>query len=185
MSPRCGSSWFAGRALVSHVTQAGARQGQQRKLEFLGGHLEIGERPLHALIRELAEEEGSGTLSALVAAAGPEPRRIDVVGTPHHLFELEISDAEASGTTPDPKESHAFELVLERDLKTRLLDDELTPRTRQILSSLFADEVASSYEAQRDRVLRDPTCWDPGVDLAIAADELRERPVAAGDTDGG
>ena len=112
---------------------------KHNKLEFLGGHLQAGDSPADALVRELGEEEKTGTLVRLVEAAAPRPASLDVKGMPHFLFEIEISEAETAQVEPDPRESCGFELVLEHDLEAGTLQQQLTPRTRQILKALLTE----------------------------------------------
>ena len=103
------------------------------KLELLGGRLDGNESPFEALLRELCEEEQTGALAEIAEFRKPgfDARTVD--RAPHHLFELTITDQQYSPLEPDPNESLGFELVLEKDLASGRIDDELTYRTREIL----------------------------------------------------
>ena len=106
------------------------------RLELPGGHVDPGESPREAMIRELREEETTGRLAAL-AEAEPLPvvtRRVDVAL--HHLFRLEIDPVVAAALRADPGESQGFVRVPARELDARALDEQLTFRTRGILDAL-------------------------------------------------
>ena len=105
------------------------------KLEMLGGHLELGESPRAALLRELAEEESSGLLARLVERARPGFRSQVADGALHHLFEVAIDASEADSLQHDREESLGFELVPTDELEAGKLDQRLTPRTRRILKA--------------------------------------------------
>lgn len=105
------------------------------KLEMLGGHLEEGESPRTALLRELSEEEASGELARLVEAADPPFRSQAADGAPHHLFEVTLEAAAADAFRHDPDESLGFEFVRTEELEAGVMDDRLTPRTRKILGA--------------------------------------------------
>jgi hypothetical protein len=106
------------------------------RLEFLGGHIDNAEDPLEGLIRELAEEEKTGTLAKRARAVAPDPKSMDVAGAHQYLFELEIDEAEYAHLVPDPEESLGFELVTNSALHSKELRSRLTSRTRQIVEAL-------------------------------------------------
>jgi hypothetical protein len=103
------------------------------KLEFLGGHLDPGELPFEALVRELGEEELSGTLAARARDLRPSPFVSDVPGVPHHLFEMAIDAADIDALVFDPEESLGLVLVPLDELLAGHWNDRVTPRTRAIL----------------------------------------------------
>lgn len=105
------------------------------KLELLGGG--IGEDdPLEGLARELKEEEKSGLLARELLANRPEPRRIEVGGTEHYVFELAIPLDDYLDLRPDHKESLGFKLVPQTLLTDPHFQARLTDKTRAILSQL-------------------------------------------------
>ena len=113
-------------------------EGKRRhgKLELLGGHVEEGEGPLDGLVRELAEEENSGTLSERVRVLAPKATNLHVAGAQHYVFDLEIDQDECEKLEPNPRESLGFELVAESKLRSRDFRSRLTSRTRKILDAL-------------------------------------------------
>ena len=117
-------------ALMSRKRAEG--KSKHGKLEMLGGHLEAGESPLQALLRELREEETSGTLARLVERARPTPREAVVVDTLHHLFEIELPAAACSDLQHDPTESLGFVRVPLAELADPRRGPELTWRTERI-----------------------------------------------------
>ncbi len=106
-----------------------------KKLEMLGGHLDDGEAPPEALVRELKEEESTGALAKLAKKRNPSFGTMTVDGAEHHLFELTIFWDEFSRLEADEKESLGFELVPVEALDARELDGKLTYRTRKILDA--------------------------------------------------
>ena len=103
------------------------------RLEFLGGRLEPGENPESALLRELKEEELTGSLSGLAArkmSAGPELITGDAR---HFMFSLELSVAEYQQLAHDPAESQGFRLVPRAEL---VPGESFTWKTNLILTAL-------------------------------------------------
>lgn len=103
------------------------------KLEFLGGHLAEGELPFDALLRELGEEEPSGTLAARARAVRPTPFVSDLPGVPHHLYEMSVAAADFDALGFDPTESLGLVLVPLDELLAGTWNERVTPRTRAIL----------------------------------------------------
>lgn len=103
------------------------------KLEMLGGHLDGNETPIAALVRELREEEGTGTLAAIAERAEPTCNTRTVDRSPHHLFEMTITEEVYSRLQATSTESLGFELVPEEDLASGRVADRLTYRTSEIL----------------------------------------------------
>ena len=120
-------------ALMSRKNARG--KSKHGKLEMLGGHLDGDEPPIVALVRELREEERTGTLAEIVErnASAWETRTVDQA--PHHLFEITITETEYSHLEAHPKESLGFELVPVADLAAGRIEDRLTYRTREILKT--------------------------------------------------
>lgn len=102
---------------------------------MLGGHLDEGESPRAALLRELSEEESTGSLARIAGDRAPRHRSEVADGALHHLFELLLEESEARALLPDPDESLGFEWVRTRELEAGELDQRLTPRTRKILKA--------------------------------------------------
>ncbi len=124
-----GRTW----ALMSRKRAPGERK--HGKLEFFGGHLDPGEEPFEALLRELREEELSGTLAARALHAEPVPFVSDLPGVPHHLYELPIDAADFDTLTFDPVESLGLVLVPLDELRAGDWTERVTPRTRAILEA--------------------------------------------------
>ena len=104
------------------------------KLEFLGGHLEPGETPLQALVRELEEEEKSGLLSRKAAEEQPGFIEFEAGGAHHYLFEIVISENDYQIIEHDKRESLGFELIPASEAVHHR--QRLTPRSRKIFNVL-------------------------------------------------
>ncbi len=118
-------------ALMSRKRAPGERK--HGRLEFLGGHLDPGEAPFEALLRELGEEELSGTLAAQARRLRPTAFSADGPGVPHHLYEMAIDAADFDALLFDPEESLGLVLVPLDELLAGHWSDRVTPRTRAIL----------------------------------------------------
>lgn len=122
-----GQQW----ALMSRKRAPG--KPKHGKLEFLGGHVDPGERPFDALLRELGEEEPTGTLAARARELGPTPFVSDIPGVPHHLYEMVIDANDFDALAFDPEESLGLVLVPLDELLAGSWNERITPRTRAIL----------------------------------------------------
>jgi len=105
------------------------------KLEMLGGRLEPDETPLRALIRELGEEETTGTLAAIVSRDQPTHRTEVVDHAPHHLFELRLTVTDCADLRHDEAESLGFERLPTAELEAGAHRERLTWRTRRIFEA--------------------------------------------------
>ena len=112
------------------------------QLEMLGGHLEAGEGPLDGLIRELREEERTGTLAACAARQTPPFATKTVDDAVHYLFELRLDDGDVRDLKPNPEESLGFELVPTADLVS-VHWDQLTWRTQRLFEAFGPRPVQS------------------------------------------
>lgn len=123
-------------ALMSRKNAKG--KPKHGKLEMLGGRLDGNESPAKALVRELQEEEQTGTLAEIVERHKPgfDTRTVDQA--PHHLFEMTITEEQYSRLEAATEESLGFELVPEEDLASGRIEDRLTYRTREILRAFGA-----------------------------------------------
>ena len=106
------------------------------RLEFLGGRLDAGETVSSALLRELKEEETTGTLANL--AAGSDLASCEkITGDAHqHLFGMTI-DANCVDQLIASEESHGFVVVPATELQP---GDRFTRKTNMILHSLAEDD---------------------------------------------
>lgn len=106
------------------------------KYEFPGGHVDKGESPFEALLREVDEEIESDFLNEKLKTADLDPIQIITTskGT-HHLFRLNISREEYARLIPK-EESRGFDLIPKSKLFDNLFQDSLTPKTRKIVDAL-------------------------------------------------
>jgi len=121
------------RALLSRKRADG--KPNHGKFEMFGGHLEPGELPLQALLRELEEEETTGTLAKLVEHAGPQARTAVVDEAVHHLFEVELAATDCAELRHDPKESMGIARIPTTELAAGEHWDDLTWRTQRIFEA--------------------------------------------------
>lgn len=105
------------------------------KLEFLGGHVDPGEGSFEALLRELGEEERSGTLAERARALRPVPFVSNIPGVPHHLYAMHIDAGDFDALVFDPEESLGLVLVPLDELRAGAWTERVTPRTRAILEA--------------------------------------------------
>lgn len=114
-------------------------------LEMLGGGLDPGEGPLEALVRELGEEETTGTLARAAARAG-RPQVLMVADEKHYLFEMSIDAAVVPRLRPDPKESLGFRRVPRSELEHPAAE-KFTPKTCGIRAAMRTQGVSWSWES--------------------------------------
>jgi hypothetical protein len=77
-------------------------------LELMGGHIEDGESPLNALIREVKEEELSSVIATKTERQQPKGEQIVVDNEKHFIFEIRVDDHDFKKMRPDGKESYEF-----------------------------------------------------------------------------
>ncbi|WP_373501246.1 NUDIX hydrolase [Desulfococcus sp.] len=107
---------------------------KNRKLELVGGGIEPGETPIEGLIRELAEEESSGTLAGKASLEALQGRRVLVGDEPHFIYDMTISRADIDQIRMSDTESYGFQLIHKSDIA----DDPVrfTPKTLGIFRAL-------------------------------------------------
>lgn len=84
---------------------------KDNKLELPGGRLDKGETPFEALIRELAEEEESGTVAEKAAALGLTPVEIAIKKTRHFVYHMPLSEEELERIRMNPEENYGYRLL--------------------------------------------------------------------------
>jgi ribosomal protein S18 acetylase RimI-like enzyme len=110
---------------------------KDHRLELLGGTIGSGETPFQGLLRELQEEERSGTLLEKASTLNPSPREIAIGIEPHFIYEMAVTDDEYKRMAHDAHESYGFHLVP----KSAIMDeDELRTNT-----SLFTPKTIAIF----------------------------------------
>jgi 8-oxo-dGTP pyrophosphatase MutT (NUDIX family) len=104
------------------------------KLEFLGGRMESGEVPYEALVRELSEEEATGSLARIVMSHEITPAEHLIGDALHYLFTIDISLVQYSVMTYHPAESYGLRLVAKVALTPSV--EEYTRKTNKIIGLL-------------------------------------------------
>jgi hypothetical protein len=132
--------------LLSRKRASGSRKDDL--LEFFGGHLQENETPWEGLMRELHEEDTSGTLAALTRKAAPAPIARNIGTAPHYLFTVTVAADDVQSVTPATDESYGVEFRDVAAVHRGALDDQLTPRTRAILKTYGAPSAEAIRHAQ-------------------------------------
>jgi hypothetical protein len=101
------------------IKRAPNNPAKDSKLELLGGGLDKGEKPLHALIRELKEEEESALLANKVAVLRPSPVEIVLEGDRHFIYHMVITKKELEGIRMSTHETYGYRLIPKATIITR------------------------------------------------------------------
>lgn len=105
-------------------------------LELLGGKIDDKDKDFMAgTIRELNEEETTGFLAGKLTGQ-PSPRRVEINGKSHYIFEIQIELDEYKRLKHGQKESVGFELIPAARLKEKDFQRSLTPQTQRIFEAL-------------------------------------------------
>ena len=110
------------------------------RLEMLGGKLEEGESPREALIRELFEEETSGTLGRLAESTQTVHKEVEVSNQLHFIFTLDTGNTSMDLLHASQEESRGFvRLAAETIQNPQMLSailERFTPKTRSIFEAM-------------------------------------------------
>lgn len=112
---------------------------KNKRLELFGGKVDPGETPFQGLIRELSEEESSGTLAGKAAGLAPEPiQTFELGGKKQCIYALEIDEHEMAQLIPHPQESFGISTVKKSHFDSpENIDMEMfTPKTIGIFDKL-------------------------------------------------
>lgn len=113
-------------------------------LELIGGHVESGETPLEALLREVQEEEETGILANLLVNIKLPPTEVTVavngIGELHYIYYLNVSEEDSKKLKASNDESYGFEFIKTSLVETKKglvkLRTDLTWKTNEIFSGL-------------------------------------------------
>jgi 8-oxo-dGTP pyrophosphatase MutT (NUDIX family) len=125
-----------GADLVLLSRKRASAKSKHGRLELLGGHVEPGEAPLDALVRELAEEERTGALAGRVRTARPRGRIVRLRTALYHVFPITLSPEEVAVLRPGEHESLGFQLVARAELGKKRVREQLTEKTRELFRRL-------------------------------------------------
>jgi hypothetical protein len=104
------------------------------KLEFLGGRMESDEAPYETLVRELSEEEATGSLARIVKSHEVAPAEHLIGDALHYLFTFDISLEQYSVMKYHPAESYGLRLVAKVALTPSV--EAYTRKTNKIIGLL-------------------------------------------------
>jgi hypothetical protein len=113
---------------------------RDHRLELVGGHIEDGESPRKALIREAKEEELTYTIAKKTRRQRPKGEKVVVDKENHYIFKISVDDDDFKKMRPDRKESYGF-VKVEADTieeKDKLINSlsRFTPKTGEIFRAL-------------------------------------------------
>ena len=123
-----------GENLLFSIKRSPGKPWKDRKLELLGGGIDTDEAPFQGLIRELVEEEMSGTLARRASRKIDRGRRGFVGDEPHFIYDMTITPQEIDDIRMDAVESYGYVLLHQSEIS----DDPIrfTPKTLQIFRAL-------------------------------------------------
>lgn len=113
-------------------------------LEHIGGHIEFGESPFTALLRETKEEEETGLLSRELEQSRPIPKEIFVNANgrieKHYIYHMTISEEIAMHLRISNEESYGFEFLesslIESEEGLSKIQKKLTWKTKAIFRAM-------------------------------------------------
>lgn len=109
------------------------------KLEMFGGNVEADETPFEGLVRELEEEEETGTLAGKVKNTQPALyKQFPVDGKMQCIFQMEVSEYVFNLLRAHPDESYGIRTVKKKLFATpdQLNLEQFTPKTQEIFKQL-------------------------------------------------
>lgn len=119
-------------------------KSKDNRLELLGGHVEQGEEPFEALLREAEEEEITGRLYREVYEQRPVYEEVilrhEGSAEMQCIFRIEIGTDTVAKLVVDPEESYGLELIpvarFDSDTNLAAMRDEFTPKSLAIFRGL-------------------------------------------------
>ena len=108
-------------------------------MELFGGNVDPGETPLQGLIRELKEEESSGTLAKMASKRKLEPVSTFILDEKMQcIYAVEMDEKKMKRLKAHPDESYGIRILEKRifDAPETIDLDTFTPKTVRIFYNL-------------------------------------------------